>query len=119
MIRRPPRSTLFPYTTLFRSEALRLIVARMPEGHLVRPDLARRLDEEPVAQLARPCFARRLSSLPRLPDARPEVPDGDGQAQVHRRPPHEFGVPCRGPAAPAVVQVRHMEVDLHLGRQPV
>src|SRR3712207_9454210 len=24
MIRRPPRSTLFPYTTLFRSEALRL-----------------------------------------------------------------------------------------------
>src|SRR5438067_8138320 len=26
MIRRPPRSTLFPYTTLFRSEALRLVV---------------------------------------------------------------------------------------------
>src|SRR3712207_8922495 len=25
MIRRPPRSTLFPYTTLFRSEALDLI----------------------------------------------------------------------------------------------
>src|SRR3712207_8602469 len=25
MIRRPPRSTLFPYTTLFRSEGLRLI----------------------------------------------------------------------------------------------
>src|SRR3712207_8004630 len=24
MIRRPPRSTLFPYTTLFRSDALRL-----------------------------------------------------------------------------------------------
>src|SRR3712207_7315109 len=24
MIRRPPRSTLFPYTTLFRSEAMRL-----------------------------------------------------------------------------------------------
>src|SRR3712207_7684678 len=26
MIRRPPRSTLFPYTTLFRSESLRLAV---------------------------------------------------------------------------------------------
>src|SRR3712207_9534055 len=26
MIRRPPRSTLFPYTTLFRSVALRLFV---------------------------------------------------------------------------------------------
>src|SRR5256885_7747920 len=29
MIRRPPRSTLFPYTTLFRSEQLR---ALSPEG---------------------------------------------------------------------------------------
>src|SRR2546430_12904067 len=28
MIRRPPRSTLFPYTTLFRSQALRFDVAR-------------------------------------------------------------------------------------------
>src|SRR5258708_37705251 len=27
MIRRPPRSTLFPYTTLFRSAALRIIDA--------------------------------------------------------------------------------------------
>src|SRR3712207_9289235 len=26
MIRRPPRSTLFPYTTLFRSKALQVIV---------------------------------------------------------------------------------------------
>src|SRR5256885_12726027 len=28
MIRRPPRSTLFPYTTLFRSEALHRLVGR-------------------------------------------------------------------------------------------
>src|SRR5258708_28098092 len=27
MIRRPPRSTLFPYTTLFRSQALRILLA--------------------------------------------------------------------------------------------
>src|SRR3712207_8242882 len=33
MIRRPPRSTLFPYTTLFRSA-----VARRVERHLVRAD---------------------------------------------------------------------------------
>src|SRR3989442_4704190 len=34
MIRRPPRSTLFPYTTLFRSEAAhgRSLVARPREG---------------------------------------------------------------------------------------
>src|SRR2546427_4830852 len=29
MIRRPPRSTLFPYTTLFRSELVALVVARV------------------------------------------------------------------------------------------
>src|SRR2546430_13212616 len=33
MIRRPPRSTLFPYTTLFRSYgALRVLVATAPAG---------------------------------------------------------------------------------------
>src|SRR5437870_6671740 len=31
MIRRPPRSTLFPYTTLFRSEMRKLIVDRTAE----------------------------------------------------------------------------------------
>src|SRR5258708_27503754 len=29
MIRRPPRSTLFPYTTLFRSRALQILGARI------------------------------------------------------------------------------------------
>src|SRR2546430_8972887 len=32
MIRRPPRSTLFPYTTLFRSTIMRLYVARPPRA---------------------------------------------------------------------------------------
>src|SRR2546427_9233190 len=32
MIRRPPRSTLFPYTTLFRSAVLLVPVERDPEG---------------------------------------------------------------------------------------
>src|SRR2546422_7134755 len=36
MIRRPPRSTLFPYTTLFRSHALRDLVRRSRhDGSLV------------------------------------------------------------------------------------
>src|SRR5438105_8064860 len=30
MIRRPPRSTLFPYTTLFRSEALEMVSRLRP-----------------------------------------------------------------------------------------
>src|SRR3712207_7663624 len=32
MIRRPPRSTLFPYTTLFRSVAHRLLQSRRVDG---------------------------------------------------------------------------------------
>src|SRR2546422_4591764 len=32
MIRRPPRSTLFPYTTLFRSEAYRQVLATEPRS---------------------------------------------------------------------------------------
>src|SRR3712207_7197605 len=32
MIRRPPRSTLFPYTTLFRSRAARPAVRNVPVG---------------------------------------------------------------------------------------
>src|SRR3712207_7365516 len=33
MIRRPPRSTLFPYTTLFRSRRLTAVPAEHPERH--------------------------------------------------------------------------------------
>src|SRR2546430_11722103 len=33
MIRRPPRSTLFPYTTLFRSRIVRRIPIMGPEEH--------------------------------------------------------------------------------------
>src|SRR3712207_6923700 len=47
MIRRPPRSTLFPYTTLFRSHAL--------------PDAA----AEPVATDARLAHGRRPRAPPR------------------------------------------------------
>src|SRR2546427_7483586 len=42
MIRRPPRSTLFPYTTLFRSLAHKGIVTRRKVGraYLYRPNLS-------------------------------------------------------------------------------
>src|SRR3712207_8272867 len=33
MIRRPPRSTLFPYTTLFRSDRARGLVPGLGDGH--------------------------------------------------------------------------------------
>src|SRR2546428_9489207 len=49
MIRRPPRSTLFPYTTLFRSPGLGLVehLQQDPQLHAVRMrlDLERRLGQ--------------------------------------------------------------------------
>src|SRR3712207_7415397 len=50
MIRRPPRSTLFPYTTLFRS--LRGSRGGGPSGCL-RPDLDPSAGEDPVSILIR------------------------------------------------------------------
>src|SRR5256885_16898321 len=55
MIRRPPRSTLFPYTTLFRSlhRARLRRPARRPD-RLPRPPAARR-SEEHTSELQSPC----------------------------------------------------------------
>src|ERR1051326_8322911 len=39
MIRRPPRSTLFPYTTLFRSRCRDLAVQHLDRGTLVWADV--------------------------------------------------------------------------------
>src|SRR3712207_9493939 len=70
MIRRPPRSTLFPYTTLFRSRvfvdsrresALRSGVRpRRPLGAAVRAGLSLRVD--PVGVLLNPPRARHTRS---------------------------------------------------------
>src|SRR5437773_7546542 len=51
MIRRPPRSTLFPYTTLFRSGGLEKQDAssRITSGH--DPTLAARRSEEHTSEL--------------------------------------------------------------------
>src|SRR3712207_9254755 len=44
MIRRPPRSTLFPYTTLFRSQALRLHLERHHRQHHIGQQSQQRRD---------------------------------------------------------------------------
>src|ERR1051326_7840460 len=41
MIRRPPRSTLFPYTTLFRSRALRIDVIQLVDDRVELRDPVR------------------------------------------------------------------------------
>src|SRR6478735_11206730 len=55
MIRRPPRSTLFPYTTLFRSpRAPACRPPRPPRPPPARPAPARR-SEEHTSELQSPC----------------------------------------------------------------
>src|ERR1043165_600454 len=56
MIRRPPRSTLFPYTTLFRSRIVeRALAGRMAEGQVVaqhqKPGSATHRSEEHTSEL--------------------------------------------------------------------
>src|SRR3989337_4207788 len=102
MIRRPPRSTLFPYTTLFRSAPELLLRARRSDlgrrprrGRLPRVDGRRR--EEPVSLEAdgfrvsivqpAPCFhggGGRRAAPPRI--ARP-VPGGTSTRPRHARGP--------------------------------
>src|SRR5688500_19083423 len=84
MIRRPPRSTLFPYTTLFRSGCqgrtdpeLRLLVAVPGQGwsHVPGPGVLRlreRRSEEHTSELQSPCnlVCRLLLEKKKKPEAK-------------------------------------------------
>src|SRR3712207_6730173 len=84
MIRRPPRSTLFPYTTLFRSPPLRRPLP-LPHPRLGRLLRDRLVGEDPDPDLAaaldvpRERHARRLdlpvADPPRLERLQPVVPE--------------------------------------------
>src|SRR3989441_10278204 len=75
MIRRPPRSTLFPYTTLFRSELV----------HVGRPVS---VDKE-ITEIADRCM--------KSPDGRGE--GRGGPALLFERPTLLSGAPARHPVA--------------------
>src|SRR2546425_7423658 len=65
MIRRPPRSTLFPYTTLFRSRRrVRQRPRRLhPRGHIRQLELHRlELADRPVELLALPAVGDAVRS---------------------------------------------------------
>src|SRR5256886_9472212 len=63
MIRRPPRSTLFPYTTLFRSVQAELF-AREPEPQLVLPlEGCAAQFREPVSTGSEPLQDRKSTRL--------------------------------------------------------
>src|SRR2546422_11275623 len=89
MIRRPPRSTLFPYTTLFRSErdaALRQVLR--PDAPAVRLDdaLADREAEPGAPAAVGPPAVELLEDLVLLPAGQPRaaVGDLDGHGAVRR-----------------------------------
>src|SRR2546430_17154673 len=50
MIRRPPRSTLFPYTTLFRSQ-FRVELRHVPSPGIISHDIHGHRDDTPTAHL--------------------------------------------------------------------
>src|SRR3712207_7419309 len=77
MIRRPPRSTLFPYTTLFRSTALVGVAAAA--GH--RPGRERPDGAGPPGA-ARPGAGHRAVQLPAEPGGAQGGP-GDRRSEEH------------------------------------
>src|SRR6266542_1627367 len=83
MIRRPPRSTLFPYTTLFRS-------CRPPRPRALVPPQAHRLGRR-HARLPPPCPPARPISARSPPPAHPRP--------IPRRPAH--------PAPPRRITPKH------------
>src|SRR3989449_8627345 len=91
MIRRPPRSTLFPYTTLFRSLTAEIVPVfpSRPGDPIVTEDNGIRRDTslEQMAKL-KPVFDRRYGSV----TAANSSPLTDGAAAV---------LPVNGAAAPA------------------
>src|SRR2546430_17284206 len=76
MIRRPPRSTLFPYTTLFRSEAQQL--EQEVERALLRARFERHDKQHVLDELRKAADDVR----PRVPDVEPQGP-GDEQVLDH------------------------------------
>src|SRR5256886_13614928 len=76
MIRRPPRSTLFPYTTLFRSaQARREALQRVVERQARRADAHRVLDGAHAREIS------RTRERPRGPHARSEEHTSELQSQ--------------------------------------
>src|SRR2546429_4925846 len=101
MIRRPPRSTLFPYTTLFRSRALREEI----ENPVPQP--SKRQRPGPAASQPNRCGGKRKLgerdavdiSGDHFSELRTE-PNGGGDALAGKTPPEKHFVPFFGVRAP-------------------
>src|SRR5215212_12086248 len=100
MIRRPPRSTLFPYTTLFRPRdpGRPAVAVHVPRGD-------RRVVPDPP--LLRGLHGRRprLRALLRLPELLRPLDAAAGPRRELRDPHHRLGVRRRGLLPPDLVLV--------------
>src|SRR3712207_9452286 len=108
MIRRPPRSTLFPYTTLFRSRGLRVVVSDFltPGDHELDPNVEpewersmRRLGVRNQV-LAVEVVDRRGGGVPPLRGMVVPGPGNHLQGDGHTPPPPPRGRRGRPPAPP-------------------
>src|SRR5574337_143575 len=102
MIRRPPRSTLFPYTTLFRSATGRSGTPSRQSRGVDPPVQMRRVEETP-----RKCCRKTSVFLLRgdrkvgnpfqtKQGSRPSSPDQEGRRGSEEVLPENFGVPLEG-----------------------
>src|SRR3989449_7011549 len=80
MIRRPPRSTLFPYTTLFRSPACRPSQHRVGSNHT---DAKIRPRERRAGVEAEPSEAQNERADERHRDVRSEEHTSELQSRLH------------------------------------
>src|SRR2546429_8112599 len=123
MIRRPPRSTLFPYTTLFRSRAVPTLVRHLRQGQRVRSEGCRRihpslrpLDPDRVRPRggASPAGSRRGGGrMPRQPPAPAPTP---APAPAHQMWGGRFSL---GPSEALDALNRSLPVDHRLWPQDV
>src|SRR3989441_11144339 len=101
MIRRPPRSTLFPYTTLFRSEVITCsheeIAAAMAEGYYLatgRPQATLVHNIVGLQHASKAIYEASLNNVPMI------VIGGTGPMDAtHRRPWIAWNHTPQGPAA--------------------
>src|SRR3712207_8078601 len=82
MIRRPPRSTLFPYTTLFRSEGA-LAAAAFADDADRRP--RRQVERNAVDRLHRPGRATEQPERARLPELLAQIRSEEHTSELQSR----------------------------------
>src|SRR2546422_5300986 len=83
MIRRPPRSTLFPYTTLFRSPQTRSLPHRRTEVDVPRAFLRDPEDDIYISLVVRRARVRERHRLLEEPQIRSEEHTSELQSRLH------------------------------------